>query len=99
MSLPCVRGGAARSAAEGLCLYRNYLSFLLCNFHTFTIPQALPRQLPLHKGAFFVCANIAKKFCCFRRAGAYGMPPYGVRFLPERRATNGRPYSVYPLSP
>ena len=51
-SLPCVRGGAARSAAEGLCLTET-IFFLFCKLSAFTIPQALARQLPLHKGAFF----------------------------------------------
>ena len=52
MSLPCVRGGAALPRGGGVVPYRNYLLFLFCKLHTFTIPQALPRQLPLHKGAF-----------------------------------------------
>ena len=75
MSLPCVRGGAARSAAEGLCLYRNYLSFLLCNFHTFTIPQALPRQLPLHKGAIFCLCEHCKKVLLFLQGGGIWNAP------------------------
>ena len=41
----------------------NYLLFLFCKLQNFTIPQALPRQLPLHKGAFLVCANIAGGPC------------------------------------
>ena len=44
-SLPCVRGGAARSAAQGL--YLTETIFLFCKLQTFTIPQALPRQLLL----------------------------------------------------
>ena len=51
MSLPCVRGGAVLPRGTGVVPDTNYL-FLLCKLHTFTIPQALSRQLPLHKGAF-----------------------------------------------
>ena len=51
MSLPCVRGGAALPRGGGVVPDTNYL-FLLCKLQTFTIPQALSRQLPLHKGAF-----------------------------------------------
>ena len=58
MSLPCVRGGAVLPRGGGVVPDTNYL-FLLCKLQTFTIPQALWRQLPLHKGAFLVCANIA----------------------------------------
>ena len=51
LSLPCVRGGAALRAAEGLYLTKTIFLFLFCKLHIFTIPQALARQLPLHKGA------------------------------------------------
>ncbi len=78
-SLPCVRGGAARSAAEGLFLTQTIFFFFPANS---TLLQSLRRSRAssLYWGEPFVCANIAKKFCCFRRAGAYGMPPYGIRF-------------------
>ena len=35
----------------------------------------------------------------FPAAGAYGMPPYGVRFVSEKRATIGRPYDMYTFIP
>ena len=64
---------------------RNYLSFLLCNFHTFTIPQALPRQLPLHKGAFFCLCEHCKKVLLFPQGGGIWNAPYGIRFCRSSR--------------
>ena len=53
------KGRCRAERGGGVVPDRNYFSFLLCNLHAFTIPQALARQLPLHKGAFLDCANIA----------------------------------------
>ena len=53
---------------------RNYLSFLLCKLHTFTIPQALSRQPPLHKGAFFSLCEQCEKHLTHRR---WCQPPPG----------------------
>ena len=42
-SLPCVKGGAERMRGGGIVNAERQRK---------TIPQSLPRQLPLHKGAF-----------------------------------------------
>ena len=52
--------------------------FLFCRLHTFTIPQALVRWLPLHKGAFSCLCDIAGRTvstagnggCLWQRASA-----------------------------
>ena len=72
----------------------NYLLFLFCKLHTFTIPQALSRQLPLHKGAFSYFVRTLRVTSCHRgrrlqctvclakiqpRREAFHMPPlYGI---------------------
>ena len=64
MSLPCVRGGAARSAAEGLYL-TNYLLFFLQTSHLYN-PSGAVAPAPFAQGSLWVCANIAKTFCFCR---------------------------------
>ena len=69
---------------------RNYLfSLLFCNLQTFTIPQALSRQLPLHKGAIFVCTNLRVRTLFFagRRLSRCGntYPPACMEFCPNNR--------------
>ncbi len=53
------KGRCRAKRGGGVVPDTNYLLFLFCKLQNFTIPQALTRQLPLHKGAFLVCANIA----------------------------------------
>ena len=74
MSLPCVRGGAVLPRGGGVVPDTNYL-FLLCKLQTFTIPQALSRQLPLHKGAFEFVRTLQKHFAF----AGYGFAPAFVR--------------------
>ena len=75
MSLPCVRGGAALPRGGGVVPDTNYLLFLSCKLHTFTIPQALSRQPPLHKGAFGFVQTLQKHFAF----AGYGFAPAFVR--------------------
>ena len=70
LSLPCVRGGAALRAAKGLYLTKTIFLFLFCKLHTFTIPQALARRLPLPGGSFLDVRTLQRTFCLFRRARA-----------------------------
>ena len=53
------KGRCRAERGGGVVSDTNYLLFLSCKLSAFTIPQALARQLPLHKGAFLDCANIA----------------------------------------
>ena len=95
-SLPCVRGGTARSAAQGLYLTETIFFFFSANSK---LLQSLTRSRvgSLYRVSPLVCADIAKNVFpfssgggLFRRlsgfdflqAGAYGMPPDGVGFLP-----------------
>ena len=48
---PALCKGRCR-AERGGGVVPDLLLFLSCKLQTFTIPQALTRQLPLHKGAF-----------------------------------------------
>ena len=68
LSLPCVRGGAALPRGGGVVPDTNYLLFLFCKLHTFTIPQALSRQLPLHKGAFGIVRTLRECTLLLARA-------------------------------
>ena len=60
LSLPCVRGGAARSAAEGLYLTQRYSFHYIINFHTrFSLQEGgakksyqKKRQKETRKGGF-----------------------------------------------
>ena len=70
LSLPCVRGGAALRAAEGLYLTKTIFLFLFCKLHIFTIPQELARRLPLPGGSFLGVRTLQRTFCLFRRARA-----------------------------
>ena len=77
-SLPGVPGRCRASRGGGVVPYRNYFSFLLCNLHTFTIPQALARQLPLPGGAFLGLCEHCKLTC----GASWAPPPTGfVRTL------------------
>ena len=50
-------------------------SFLLCKLHTFTIPQALTRQLPLHKGAFSYFLRTLRECPLLLARVTIGRPP------------------------
>ena len=76
-SLPCVRGGAAQRAAEGLYLTET-IFFLSCKLQTFTIPQALSRQLPLHKGAFWFVRTLQADLRGVMRLWRCAPAPYRV---------------------
>ena len=63
------KGRCRAERGGGVVPCRNYLSFLLCNFLTFTIPQALARQLPVLGGAWGLCEH------CKLTCGASWAPP------------------------
>ena len=74
------KGRCRAPRGGGVVPDRNSLLFLFCNLQTFTIPQALRASSLYTREPLGLCEH-CKKFCCFRRAGAYGMPPYEVRFF------------------
>ena len=87
LSLPCVRGGAALPRGGGVVPDKSYLLFLFCKLYTFTIPQELPRQLPLHKGAFLGLCEHCKLTC----GASWAPPPTGfVRTSRETFCRRGR---------
>ena len=47
-----------------------------------TLPPRFARHLPLHRGGSGGAPPVVRMN--FHTAGAYGMPPYGVRFSPNR---------------
>ncbi len=60
------KGRCRAERGTGVVPDTNYLLFLFSKLQTFTIPQALARQLPLHKGAFSCLCEHRKKnpiFC------------------------------------
>ena len=60
MSLPCVRGGAARSAAEGLYLTQTIFFFSFLQTFGFYNPSGAVAPAPFAQGSLFlVCANLA----------------------------------------
>ena len=94
-SEPALCKGRCRAPrGGGVVPDRNYFSFLLCKLSAFTIPQALPRQLPLLGGAFGLCEH-----CKLTCGASWAPPPTGfvrtlrVRTLPTVGATIGRPTS------
>ena len=73
-SLPCVRGGAALRAAEGL--YLTGTIFLFCSAKSKPL-QSLrgSRASSLYRGELFGCANIAKNVLPFPQ-GTGLLPPF-----------------------
>ena len=86
------KGRCRAERGTGVVPDTNYLLFLFCKLQAFTIPQALARQLPLHKGALGLCEH-----CKLTCGASWAPPPTGfvrtlrVRTLPTAGATNGRP--------
>ena len=86
---PLCKGRCRAERGTGVVPDTNYLLFLFCKLQAFTIPQALARQLPLHKGAFWFVRTSRVTFCrrgrrlqftvCLakikHRRGAFHMPP------------------------
>ena len=74
LSLPCVRGGAALRAAEGL--YLTKLSFFFCSAKSKPL-QSIRRSRDgsLYRGELFGCANIAKNVLPFPQ-GTGLLPPF-----------------------
>ena len=102
MSLPCVRGGAARSAAEGLYLTQTIFFFSVLQSLSFYNPSGAVAPAPFTGGSLFLfCANIAGN--TLHTAGGasslYRGTFWFVRTLREytlllARATIGRPFCV-----
>ena len=70
------KGRCRAKRGEGVVPDTNYLLFLSCKLHTFTIPQALTRQLPLHKGPSGLCEHCENHFAL---AGHWFAPAAFVR--------------------
>ena len=81
---PLCKGRCRALRGGGVVPDTNYLLFLLCNLHTFTIPQALSRQLPLHKGAFGLCEHCKQTCGASCACGVVRQPPTGFVQISER---------------
>ena len=102
MSLPFVRGGAARSAAEGLYLTQTIFFFSVLQSLSFYNPSGAVAPAPFTQGSLFLfCANIVGN--TLHTAGGasslYRGTFWFVRTLREyilllARATIGRPFCV-----
>ena len=65
------KGRCRAERGGGVVPDTNYLfSFLSCKLSAFTIPQALTRQLPLHKGAFEFVRTLRETPCTSQVAPA-----------------------------
>ena len=85
LSLPCVRGGAARSAAEGLFLTETL--FLFCSAIS-KLLQSLRRcrASSLYTREPFSClCEHCKKVLLFPQGGGIWNAPYGIRFCRSSR--------------
>ena len=89
MSLPCVRGGAARSAAEGLYLTQIIFFFSVLQSLSFYNPSGAVAPAPFTQGSLFLfCANIA---------GIYLAPRKGDHWSPFlRKSKLRRGHSICP---
>ena len=72
----------------------NYLLFLFCKFHAFTIPQAPLAPAPFTGGCLFVCADIAKNILPFPQGVGAGTRRLSKSFPTVRRGSRRgtRPY-------